>query len=134
MPDQPIVRRNEFPRRESQSRTKKETTSHSEFATSFGEVYVNDLAKTEIEKENPNFPVGAMIVREKNKTATSETPQTVIAMVKREKGFSRKTGDWEFFTFNGSDLKMQTRETKGECAKCHAQAEKTDWVFRNYLK
>ncbi|HQU86258.1 MAG TPA: cytochrome P460 family protein [Pyrinomonadaceae bacterium] len=132
MPDQPIVRRNEFPRRE--SRTKKEKTSHSEFATSFGEVYVNELAKTEIEKENPNFPVGAMIVREKNANAASETPQIVIAMVKREKGFSKKTGDWEFFTFNGADLKLQKRETKGDCAKCHAQAEKTDWVFRDYLK
>lgn len=55
-------------------------------------------------------------------------------MVKREKGFSRKTGDWEFFTFNGADLKIQKRETKGDCAKCHIQAEKTDWVFRDYLK
>ena len=101
---------------------------------SFGEVFANDLAKAEIEKENPQFPVGSIIVREKNETATSETPQTVIAMVKREKGFSKNSGDWEFFTFNGADLKMQKRETKGDCATCHIQAEKTDWVFRDYLK
>jgi hypothetical protein len=61
-------------------------------------------------------------------------PETVIAMVKREKGFNKKTNDWEFFTFGGADLKMQKRETKGDCAKCHIQAEKTDWVFRDYLK
>ena len=108
------------------------TTANHKF--SFGEVYANDLAKAEIEKENPHFPVGAIIVREKNETATSETPQIVIAMVKREKGFSADTGDWEFFTFNGADLKMQKRETKGDCATCHIQAEKTDWVFRDYLK
>ena len=101
---------------------------------SFGMVYANDLAKTEIEKENPAFQVGSIIVREKNETAESETPQTVIAMVKREKGFSKDTNDWEFFVFNGADLKMQKREAKGDCATCHVQAEKTDWVFRDYLK
>lgn len=100
----------------------------------FGIVYANDLAKAEIEKTNPQFPVGSIIVREKHLSAESETPETVIAMVKREKGFSKKTGDWEFFIFNGADLKMQKRETKGDCAKCHVQAEKTDWVFRDYLK
>ena len=100
----------------------------------FGEVYANDLAKAEIEKENPQFPVGSIIIREKNETATSQTPQVVIAMVKREQGFSKDSGDWEFFTFNGADLKMQRRETKGDCATCHIQAVKTDWIFRDYLK
>lgn len=107
------------------------TTDHE---LSFGMVYANDLAKTEIEKENPQFPVGSIIVREKNETATSEPPQTVIAMVKREKGFSEATGDWEFFVFDGADLKLNSRESVGNCATCHIQAEKTDWVFRDYLK
>jgi len=102
--------------------------------TTFGVVYANDLAKAELEKENPAFPVGSIIVREKNETATSETPQTVIAMVKREKGFSEKTGDWEFFVFDGKDLKLNSRETIGSCATCHVRAEKTDWVFLDYLK
>ncbi|MGI9055457.1 MAG: cytochrome P460 family protein [Pyrinomonadaceae bacterium] len=101
---------------------------------SFGVVYANDLAKKEIEKEKPQFPVGSIIVREKNGEEKSLLPETVIAMVKREKDFSKKTGDWEFFTFNGADLKMQKRETKGDCATCHSRTEKTDWVFRSYLK
>jgi hypothetical protein len=100
---------------------------------SFGVVYANALAETEIVKENPNFPVGSIIVREKNETAASLTPQIVIAMVKREKGFSEKTGDWEFFVFDGADLRSTLRETTGSCAACHARAEKTDWVFRDYL-
>lgn len=103
-------------------------------ASTFGEVYVNDLAKTEIEKDNPNFPVGSIIIREKNLAADSVMPEKVIAMVKREKDFSGETGDWEFFVFNGADLEMQKRETMGDCAKCHVQAEKSDWVFRDYLK
>ncbi len=101
---------------------------------SFGVVYANDLAKAEFEKENPNFAVGSIIVREKNAFPTSATPETVIAMVKREKGFSAETGDWEFFVFNGADLKMQKRETKGDCAACHSRTDKSDWVFRSYLK
>lgn len=106
--------------------------SHGGF--SVGVVYANDLAKAEIEKDKPQFPTGAIIVREKHGEAENFVPQTVIAMVKREKGFNKKSGDWEFFTFNGADLKMQKRETVGECAKCHMQAEKTDWVFRDYLQ
>lgn len=100
----------------------------------FGVVYANDLAKAEIKRENPNFPIGSIIVREKNASATSETPETVIAMVKRESGFNKETNDWEFFVFDGADLKMQKRETKGDCAACHIRAEKSDWVFRDYLK
>lgn len=106
--------------------------THSLF--SYGFVYANAPARAEIEKENPQFPPGAIIVREKRATAASETPETVIAMVKREPGFSRQTADWEFFTFNGTDLKLQKRETKGDCAACHAGAKKTDWIFRDYLK
>lgn len=97
-------------------------------------VYANDLAKYELAKENPLFPVGSIIVREKNLAIDSPMPETVIAMVKREKGFSRETGDWEFFVFSGADLKMQRRETKSDCAACHVKAEKSDWVFRDYLK
>lgn len=101
---------------------------------SFGAVYANDPARAEFEKENPNFPTGAIVVREKNAFPTSETPDIVIAMVKREKGFSAETNDWEFFVFNGADLSMQKRETKGECAACHSRADKSDWIFRSYLQ
>lgn len=133
MPGQSALLKNEFPRRDSAPKIR-EKKSHDKNDSTFGVVYVNDLAKTEIEKENPQFPAGAIIVREKNASQESLKPETVIAMIKREKGFSPKTNDWEFFVFNGADLKLQKRETRGDCAKCHLQAEKTDWVFRDYLK
>jgi hypothetical protein len=101
---------------------------------SFGVVYANDLAKTEIEKKKPEFPVGSIIIREKNLQPDSVTPEIVIAMVKRQKSFSKKTGDWEFFVFDGKDLRLKTRETAGNCAECHSKAKKTDWVFKDYLK
>lgn len=125
------------PRKETQTQAKNDNLIPFELIqheATFGVVYANELAKVEFEKENPQFSVGSIIVREKNLGMTNGNPQTVIAMVKREKGFSKKTSDWEFFVFNGADLKMQKRETKGSCATCHVRAEKTDWVFREYLK
>ncbi len=133
MPDQTITLKN--PIRRTEKPEKRLDDPRQNFQTeSFGVVYANDLAKAEIEKQKPRFPVGSIIVREKNAVIDSGTPETVIAMVKREKDFSRKTGDWEFFTFNGADLKMQKRETKSDCAKCHANVKESDWIFRNYLE
>jgi Cytochrome P460 len=63
-----------------------------------------------------------------------KTPQVVIAMVKREKGFNFETGDWEYFTFNGTDMRLQKRESVSSCSKCHTNAAKTDYVFRDFLK
>jgi len=108
-----------------------EPTSHGVF---LGVVYANDLARGEINKENPQFPVGSIIVREKFRFDENRPPELVIAMVKREKDFSPKTGDWEFFVFDGKEFDLEQRETVGSCSACHAQAEKTDWVFRDYLK
>lgn len=101
---------------------------------SYGRVFANDLAKSEVSKTNPIYPVGSIFVREKLLKETDENPEVITAMVKREKGFSSKTGDWEYFTFNGADFKLTKRETKGDCAKCHANAKDTDFVFKQYLK
>ena len=100
----------------------------------FGVVYANEIAVSEIDKEKPRFRVGSIIVRERNATEFSTTPMTVIAMVKQAEGFSKETGDWEFFVLRGTDLSLQTRMTKGECSSCHTKATKSDWVFRDFLK
>ncbi len=119
---------------EPQPASDRETNIDAGHRFSFGVVYANALANAKILSHAPKFPVGSMIVREKNSTETSFLPQTVIAMVKREKGFSTETGDWEFFVLNGSDLKLQRRETAGNCAACHIQAKNSDWVFQDRLK
>jgi hypothetical protein len=134
MPGQSVFLRNLFPRLESPPKKKIEA-SHNPGNSSFGVVYANDLARTEMSKENQKFPPGSIIVREKNAAADSPSPDVVVAMVERDQGFSAKTGDGEFFTFDGADLKLRRRrETKSDCAKCHAGAAKTDWVFKAYLK
>lgn len=107
---------------------------HSFAGATFAKVFANELANSQIEKTNPIFPVGSIIAREKLATEKAETPEFVAVMVKREKGFSNKTGDWEYFTFEGKDLSLLARETKSDCSKCHAVAKATDFVFRTYLK
>jgi Cytochrome P460 len=107
---------------------------HSFAGTTFAKVYANELANSQIEKINPIFPVGSIIAREKLASEKDETPKFVAVMVKREKGFSKKTGDWEYFTFEGKDLSLLARETKSDCSKCHVSAKETDFVFRTYLK
>jgi Cytochrome P460 len=107
---------------------------HAFAGATFAKVFANELATSQIENTSPTFPVGSMIAREKLASEKDETPKFVAVMVKREKGFSKKTGDWEYFTFEGKDLSLLARETKSDCSKCHASAKETDFVFRTYLK
>ena len=101
---------------------------------SYGVVYANDLAAPELEESAPKFPVGSILVRERLESLAATSPTMVIAMLKREPGFSKATGDWEFFMMNGNDMKLLSRQTTGSCAECHAKAKNTDWVFVDKLK
>ena len=116
------------------SEEKPQKNPHEKGAQTFARVFANDLATPEMHKDEPHFPAGSIIVREKLLQEADDVPEAVTVMVKREKGFSPKTGDWEFFVLDGAVGKVEKRETTGACAKCHTQAEKTDWVFRTYLK
>ena len=102
--------------------------------STFAEIYANTEAQKIIENNLTRFPIGSIIVREKWDVETGGEAQSVIAMVKREPGFSKDTDDWEFFAFAAKDLRLKRRETKGDCAACHAQAKSDDWVFRRHLK
>lgn len=113
---------------------KRRENPHENGNQTYARVFANDAAALEIGKAKPNFPAGAIIVREKLLQVSDETPEVVTVMIKRAKGFSPKTGDWEFFVLDGTLGKVEKRETAGACAKCHTQAGKTDWVFKTYLK
>ena len=100
--------------------------------TTIGDVYANDKARTNFFYNQPDFPVGSIIVREKYSLGGT-APETIIAMVKREKGFNEASGDWEFFVSNGRDMALASRESAGNCSACHARAKDTDWTFRTYM-
>jgi hypothetical protein len=107
---------------------------HEKGVKTFARYFANELAETEIYKDAPKFPVGSIIVREKLLSAEDTNPELVTAMIKREKGFSRKTGDWEYLVVEGGLNKIKSREKVGSCSKCHAGAAQTDFVFKTYLK
>ncbi|HNQ15530.1 MAG TPA: cytochrome P460 family protein [Pyrinomonadaceae bacterium] len=97
----------------------------------YGFVFANEIAAGQMDAKNPVFAEGSIIVRESKVTADASSPEKVIAMVKHARGFSKKTGDWEFLSFDG-ELNLLSRATKSDCATCHQRAEKTDRVFRGY--
>lgn len=107
---------------------------HEKGVKTFGRVYANDAALSEIYKNKPVFPAGSMIVREKLLNEKDEVPELVTVMLKHEKGFSSKTNDWEYFVLDSNLSKIMKSEKAGECSKCHAGASETDMVFKTYLK
>jgi hypothetical protein len=107
---------------------------HKKGFSSYTRIYANPLARLMLPSQKPVFPPGSIIVREKLLKETDTEPELVTVMIKREKGFSPTTRDWEFYTIEGTLSRIQKRETTGKCADCHAQAAGTDLVFKNYLQ
>jgi len=100
----------------------------------FTRVYANTLALEQIARDKPVFPAGSMLVREKLLKAEDTTPELVTVMLKREKGFSPKSSDWEYFIVDGAVRNVKLSEKVGSCSKCHTKAAETDMVFKTYLK
>ena len=99
--------------------------------TTFGFAYVNDIARESMfSKKSAKFPVGSIVVREKLLTPTAPSPNVLVVMVKREKGFNPKANDWEFLTVSGDLKKIENREKEGKCQACHTSEAKNDFVFR----
>jgi len=99
--------------------------------TAFGFAYVNDIARESMSgKRTTNFPTGSIIVREKLLTLTATSPDLLVVMLKREKGFNPKANDWEFLTVSGDMKKIEKREKEGKCLACHASEASKDFVFR----
>lgn len=99
--------------------------------STFGVAYANDIARGFIlSKEPASFPTGSILIREKLLTPTATSPDVLVVMVKREKGFNPKANDWEFLTVSGDMKKIEKREKEGKCRACHASEASNDFVFR----
>lgn len=97
----------------------------------FINVYVNDIGKDEmLTKKSPKFPVGTVIVKEKLPNAGSEDAELLTVMIKREKNYNPKVGDWEFLTFNGAGTETTARGKLESCQTCHLVEKSTDYVSR----
>ena len=97
-------------------------------------VYINNIGKAEMmTKKYPQFPVGTVIVKEKLATAESIEPELLTVMIKRDKNYNPKVGDWEFLTFNGAGTETTTRGKLENCQTCHLVEKSTDYISRKYL-
>lgn len=92
---------------------------------------MNDIARESMFGKNTSkFPTGSILVREKLLTPTAPSPNVLVVMVKRERGFNPKANDWEFLTVSGDMKKIEKREKEGKCRDCHASEASNDFAFR----
>jgi hypothetical protein len=96
-------------------------------------VYVNPQGKKAM-AERLRFPVGSVIVKEKfaNMAGKLPRPELSTVMIKRERGFNPKCGDWEFAVLDAAGKKMMNRGRLESCMKCHVGQAKRDFVFGSY--
>lgn len=114
----------------------RETRRHNPHGASYITVYVNNLGREAMfTKENPRFPEGTVIVKEKmGSHPEPRKPRLYTVMRKREAGYNPAVGDWEFAVVgpNGSDLLALGKLVN--CQSCHQGKRESDHVFRPYLK
>ncbi len=100
----------------------------------FVSVYVNETGREAMMTQlAPRFPQGSLIVKEKLSSSTSQTPELLTAMLKREKGYNPESGDWEYLLLDGAASKINERGRMSSCSVCHVGYSRTDYVTRLYL-
>lgn len=100
----------------------------------FISVYVNDVGQQAMMTErNPEFPQGSLIVKEKLSNRESQAPELLTVMLKRERGYDPRRGDWEYMMLDGSASKIVERGRLASCSSCHVAYSATDFVTRRYL-
>jgi hypothetical protein len=113
-------------------------------AATFFRVYVNPAGRSAMtSRTSVPFAVGSVIVKEKFKVASWDSktkpkivagakPELLTVMLKREKGFDPKNGDWEYFTCDGNGIPNSPGLKVDHCQSCHQAQKKTDFVYRDY--
>ena len=86
-----------------------------------------------MKRQNPVFPEGSIIVKEKFVNQFAREPELLTVMVKRKQGYSVVTGDWEYVVLDGSASKIADQGTLTKCNSCHLSYKDSDYVTRTYL-
>jgi hypothetical protein len=99
-------------------------------------IFMNDLAAGAFGKSTTPFPVGSIIVKEKQalgyRSATQPNVMTkandgVGGMIKRPAGYDPTHGDWEYFYFD-NPRSIESGKLNS-CVQCHSGAAGKDYVF-----
>ena len=95
-------------------------------------IYMNKLASDALRSEARPFPVGAIIVQDRNVSLSAAAVGGVGGMIKRPVGFDAAHGDWEYFSF--TDPASIRSGRLNTCITCHTQAAHRDYVFGDWAK
>jgi Cytochrome P460 len=99
-------------------------------------VRMNKLAADAFRNSAIEYPVGSIVVKEKQPAkylSPSQTPRLTRAragvggMIKRPAGYDPDHGDWEYFYFE--DPSKIESGIISSCVNCHEGARKSDYVF-----
>ncbi|KZN56509.1 cytochrome P460 family protein [Pseudoalteromonas luteoviolacea] len=86
-----------------------------------------------------SYQPGTIVLKE-NFSSQSGAPHdalTITMMIKREKGYSKGFGDWEYVQFDKEGTlilagKGSEPVIKQMCSNCHASIEERDFIFANF--
>ena len=102
-------------------------------------IFMNDLAAVAFRTKAAQFPVGAVVVKQKTVHGYLDKDgkrvvgdNGVGGKVKRSPGFDPKHGDWEYFYFE--NLKKIESGPITSCIQCHDSAKNKDYVFGTWYK
>lgn len=105
-------------------------------------VFMNDLAAAAFRESAATYPVGSVVVKEKqgmdyfggndSVDGLAKTRDGIGGMIKRAPGYEPENGDWEYFYFADPSKIEQGRIAS--CVGCHRSAAKTDFVFGDWAR
>jgi hypothetical protein len=95
-------------------------------------VFMNNAAQEAFVKSSP-YPVGSVIVKEKDTGGETTLHAALGGMIKRKASIPPSVGDWEFF-YSDWHQKVSPAKELQTCADCHANAAKNDFVFGDWAK
>lgn len=96
-------------------------------------VYVSPEAANAFTEEHYPLPEGTIVLKEKFSSPDAASPELYTGMLKREKGYNPKAGDWEFFTLTGDRGAITSRGRTDSCMDCHQQYAKSDFLMKKYV-
>lgn len=100
----------------------------------FCHVYVSKDAELAIRTGDPNYPVGAIIVKSKFAKGKQDRPVLFTVMRKMQSGYDTNHGDWEYSIVDGTTRRVQARGRIDSCIQCHAEYKETGYVTREYMR
>jgi hypothetical protein len=86
-----------------------------------------DYVKVYVNKADPEFPNGSIVVKEGFKKKDRETLRAITVM-ERIDGYDKNMADWLSVRFNQAG---KVTKINGACVRCHRDAEGDDLIFIN---